>query len=402
MAGKFINTKYTDTLNNLVSATNDKLNNPYYKFPDKKPTEVVYYSQNIEKSTLDEASGLYGAHLGNDSPFKFNKINKFILYGIERISTDYDIGDYGLEANTISGEAIVLPNTINPRPGDFFYIPYIKEDILFKVTAVSPDTLDTGANIYKLEYTLDKTNAKENINSQVVKEYTFLIDNFGTDYKTLMKSNEYDLAVIIDNLCSTLITYFRDIFFNEKLQTFVYSYSGYTFYDPYLIEFLMRNNVLTNSDEYIYVSHATTVHKTFSMDYMKTFFYALENGDNDLSKVKNTATSELIDDPNSLFAVRLSRYYKINYTPSTLMQSLIPIFDRDLFDHIQNNEMYEKDSENEFYNLWIAYMNGNYTYINEDYIKVLKNTDWCNGKDCFYVIAITIFIIERCMKSMMS
>ena len=135
---------------------------------------------------------------------------------------------------------------------------------------------------------------------------------------------------------------------------------------------------------------------------MKTFFYALENGDNDLSKVKNTATSELIDDPNSLFAVRLSRYYKINYTPSTSIQSLIPIFDRDLFDHIQNNEMYEKDSENEFYNLWIAYMNGNYTYINEDYIKVLKNTDWCNGKDCFYAIAITIFIIERCMKSMMS
>ena len=84
------------------------------------------------------------------------------------------------------------------------------------------------------------------------------------------------------------------------------------------------------------------------------------------------------------------------------MQSLIPIFDRDLFDHIQNNEMYEKDSENEFYNLWIAYMNGNYTYINENYIKILKNTDWCNGKDCFYAIAITIFIIERCMKSMMS
>ena len=47
-------------------------------------------------------------------------------------------------------------------------------------------------------------------------------------------------------------------------------------------------------------------------------------------------------------------------------------------------------------------MNGNYTYINEDYIKILKNTDWCNGKDCFYAIAITIFIIERCMKSMMS
>ena len=73
-----------------------------------------------------------------------------------------------------------------------------------------------------------------------------------------------------------------------------------------------------------------------------------------------------------------------------------------LFDRIENNEMYEKDSDKEFYNLWIAYMNGNDKYISEDYVKTLKKIDFCNNLDCFYALAITIFVIERCMNSLLS
>ena len=102
--GKFTDTKYTNTIDSLVSATKSKINNPYYIFSDKKPTKVTYYSQNIEKSTLDEASGLYEAHLGGQSPFKYNKISDFIIYGIEKIATDYDLNDNnGIEANDITG-----------------------------------------------------------------------------------------------------------------------------------------------------------------------------------------------------------------------------------------------------------------------------------------------------------
>ena len=159
--GKFKDTKFINTVDNLVEATKSKLVNPYYIFSDRSPTKVTYYAQNVEKSTLDQASGLYMQHLGEQSPFLFNKINEFVLYGIEKISTEYDVGDFGTEANSISGEAIVLPNTIQPRPGDFFVINYIKEPILFKVNSVSPDTLDTGANFYRLEYGLEKSGAHD-------------------------------------------------------------------------------------------------------------------------------------------------------------------------------------------------------------------------------------------------
>ena len=150
--GKFTNTSYTNTIDKLVDATKSKLNNPYYIFTDKKPTKVTYYAQNIEKSTLDEASGLYEAHVGDASAFRYNKIKDFIIYGIERITTDYDVSDFGTESAPISGDAVILPNTITPRPGDFFAISYVKETLLFKVNGVTSDTLDTGANFYKIEY----------------------------------------------------------------------------------------------------------------------------------------------------------------------------------------------------------------------------------------------------------
>ena len=181
--GKFTDTKYVQTIDNLVDATKDKINNPYYIFSDKKPTKVTYYSQNVEKSTLDEASGLYSAHVGRDSPFKFNKINDFLLYGLAKINVDLDVGDFGTESSPINGDCIILPNTITPRPGDFFAVPYIKETVLFKVNRVNHDTLNSGANIYTLEYTLELTDALDNIEAQVEKTFKFLVSNTGTEFK---------------------------------------------------------------------------------------------------------------------------------------------------------------------------------------------------------------------------
>ena len=270
--GKFSDTKYIKTIDSLVDATKDKLNNPYYLFADRKPTKVTYYNQNVEKSTLDEASGLYGAHIGKDSPFKFNKINDFLLYGLGKITADYDVGEFGTESSNITGDCIILPNTIEPKPGDFFYISYIKENVLFKVTAVSADTLDTGANIYRLEYSLEHTNAIEQIESQVEKRFNFLVNNIGTDFKAIIQDCDYDIIEKLECLVESLIVYFNNIFFSPRLQTYVYNHDGWMMYDPFVIEFFIRNDVLKFGEEYQYVSHACSTNKTFGMDYTKTFF----------------------------------------------------------------------------------------------------------------------------------
>ena len=399
--GKFSDTKYINTVDKLVEATKEKLVNPYYPFGDKKPTKVNYYSQNIEKSTLDEASGLYGAHVGKNSPFKFNKIVDFLLYGIDRITTDYSVGDYGTESEPINGDAIILPNTITPRPGDFFSISYVKEVVLFKVNEVTPDTLDTGANIYKISYQLELTDSIDGIESQVEKKFNFIVGNVGTDFKSVIQDCDYDLVNKLGALVDQLIIYFNNIFFDSRLQTFVYNHDGWNFYDPFLIEFFIRNKVLNYGDDYLYVSHALNTRKTFGMDYTKTLFYALENPKDDINCDIN-ATADLISDPNSLFVTRMEYYYEVRYRDNSPYKTRFQIVDPDIIDHIKANKMYNKGDKNEYYNLWIAYFNGTDNFINGDILSLIKKADYMDNLSCFYSLAISIFIIEKYIDSILS
>lgn len=399
--GKFSDTKYINTVDKLVEATKEKLVNPYYPFGDKKPTKVNYYSQNIEKSTLDEASGLYGAHVGKNSPFKFNKIIDFLLYGIDRITTDYSVGDYGTESEPINGDAIILPNTITPRPGDFFSISYVKEIVLFKVNEVTPDTLDTGANIYKISYQLELTDSIDGIEAQVEKKFNFIVGNVGTDFKSVIQDCDYDLVNKLGALVDQLIIYFNNIFFDSRLQTFVYNHDGWHFYDPFIIEFFIRNKVLNYGDDYLYVSHALNTRKTFGMDYTKTLFYALENPKDDINCDIN-ATADLISDPNSLFVTRMEYYYEVRYRDNSPYKTRFQIVDPDIIDHIKANKMYNKGDKNEYYNLWIAYFNGNDNFINGDILSLIKKADYMDNLSCFYSLGISIFIIEKYIDSLLS
>ncbi len=396
--GKFTDVKYVDS---LVSATKSKLNNPYYKFSDQRPTKVTYYSQNIEQSTLDEASGLHGSHIGNDSPFTFNKITNFLIYGIERISTEYDVGDFGTESAPVTGNAVILPNTITPRPGDFFCIDYVKEKLLFKVNGSSIDTLDTGSNLYKIEYGLEYTGTTsiDNIEAKVKKTYKFIVNNVGTDFKAVIEDCEYELIEKLEALTDDLITCFEDVFFDSKLQTFVFNHDGWHMYDPFMIEFLIRNSVLSSGDGYKFVSHAASTHKTFAMDYNKTFFRSLEDKDINNINFRFTATADLITDPNSLFVTRMNDYYSIKYIDNNPLKTRLQVFDPEVIDKIKKNEYFTEDRK-KHYNLWVSYFNNDTDFIRDNLIDSIRAIDYQDNLEYFYAIPISIFIIKRYMDIM--
>lgn len=402
--GKFTDTNYTNTVDKLVKATKDALNNPYYMYSDKKPTQVTYYAQNIEKSTLDEASGLNKGNIGKESPFKFNKIEGFMIYGIDKIEPAVELGDYGLESASIEGDGIILPNTITPREGDYFRIPYIKEDILFKVVDATFDTLDTGANIWKIQYKMDRTDDLTKIEKQIEKNYRYISTNVGTDFKVIIQDCEYDLIEEIESAVEGLITYFNNIFFDSRLQTFIYNHDGWLMYDPYMIEFFIRNKVMSYGDEYIFVSHATTTNRTFGMDYRQTVFKMFES--RDISNIKNVytlATADLIQDPNSLFETRLEDYYCIRYCDVMPYKTRFNVIPMDVMEHISKNSYYSRGHQNEIYNLWIAYFNNKKDFITSDFIKeALVSTNYMDNLNSFYGLAFTIFILEQYTKILLS
>ena len=217
--GTFSNTNYSKTVDSLVQGSQKRLDNPYYIFSDKKPTTVTYYNINIKKSTLDQGTRNTYDHIGENSPLRFNKIENFQLYGIDRIQIDYNLDEYGV-GSPVEGEALILPNTVIPCVDDMFYINYLLDKpILFRVSKVSIDTLDTGANFYRINYYIDrvdKTALKYLNNKQLINTYTYKPGNIGSNFVAIIQKSDDELISNISSIIETLRMYYQNLFFRNN------------------------------------------------------------------------------------------------------------------------------------------------------------------------------------------
>lgn len=401
----FTNTKYTDTINSLIDGFKDKLKNPYYLYSDLKATPTIYYNQNVANSSLDEGSKLQYSPLGNDSPSTFNKIENMLLYGIDKITTNLENGEWGLESSSIEGEAIILPNTITPIPGDYFTIKYLNHDLLFKVTGSTTDTIENGSNFYKIEYKLDQLDT-EKIEKQVYEKYTMIVNNTGTQFKSIIRKNDFEYIEQLGDLSNKLKQYYKEIFYSQRVQSFIYMNNAKNFYDPFLLEFLIRNRVLNNKYDYIYINHQIPIPATFSLDYDKTFFRMVEQIDlENINRYKTQAQARFIDNPLSIMNDMLEDYFEIIYINNKdyaiLNEPLITILDSELINRIKNKQEYDRtESSLQYRNIIIKYMNNK--KITGDDIKTINDIDFCNNKTLYYEIPIVIYIIEKDLLSLMS
>ena len=117
--GRFQNTQYVDTVNNITDAMVSFLDNPYYNNIDKHPWTCDYLHINKNFTTLDEGSQQEYAFKGQNSPIRYDLIKNFVLFGPgNRIETNLNREEFGISGDIIEGEFYVLPDTIIPYPGD--------------------------------------------------------------------------------------------------------------------------------------------------------------------------------------------------------------------------------------------------------------------------------------------
>lgn len=398
--GKFINTEYTNVMNSLIDGFKERLkSNNLYAWNDKNNTIVTYYNVNTDLTTLDTAALIAYDNKGAFSGIKFNKINNFMVYGLEKIALMMDTGDFGLEAVEISGDAYILPNTIIPYQGDFFIINHEKEKILFKVIAVHPDTLDDGANFYRIEYKVTDTGDDDIIANNVAFTYELIFNNIGTNLKPVILSDKYRVVQNLDLVIEEIKNFYTDLFYTDRVQTFIFKYGEAHFYDPFLIEFLIRTKILSGGGRnYIYLNHQIAPYTTFSIDYERSFFrYTEEKNKESISKAYTTGYGELIQSKTNIFSTRYEDYFKMLYRKPFDSFLDIPIFDLEFIQKIKDGTLYDDDI---LYNIIIKYFNN--IELTEEDVKGLDNINYENNIKLFYAIPCVIFCLESYIKSLMS
>lgn len=399
--GSFANTKrYEDTIVSLSDGLKDRLKNPYYAFTDKKPIIVDYYNRNIHESTLDEASRLQEDLIGRKSPAKYNLIKNASIFGNGiRIEQSLDIGPIGLESSPIELEFYILPDTFIPYQEDFLIILHSGKTHLFKVTQVTPDTLEDGANFYKINIKYWTDTTISDINKQVVESYEMVVNYVGTRYKSVIKSSEYDLINRLDDVLIRLFKYYNSLFFKERVQCYVcFKHTDAYFYDPYLFEFIIKNSVFNNTGSYVYVGQPIELPATFGFRYDKTFFRAIEECDIKYFK-SNMTCGKRITQPFTLFTTRPEAYYYIEYEAPGFYDDQMSVIDPDLISAIKNNKLFDLDSNKAFYNIIVKYFNkGSITVCDIDAFESLNLLD---SEYLYYAIPIVMYIIEKNIKKVL-
>ena len=402
--GKFTSTEYKDMIGGVTDFHKDLLNQDFYIFNSQgKGTEVDYYNINQEKSTLDPAAGLAYSEVGVLSPIRYNLIHGMFIYQMQRIEINLENMDYGTEASEVSGDSYILPGTIKPMDGDFFVIKHAKDPWLFKVRDATMDALPSGERVWKISWVLDRTSDID-INDNVVEEYIYNEVTAGTNTKRVVELSKYELAKKIDNVASNLREYFRDLFYSPYIQSFTYKYyNEYRMYDPYAIEFIIKNKLLyTSGSDYIHVSHITQLPQSFGVSYDRSIFRVFELKDiTKFRKYSYRAQADYIDDPTSIFSTRYEMYWCLNYdivnAPNGPLnpRGIIPIMKEEDIDMIQTcdccKNQYE-DRELRYKNIFIKYFHD--MDITEADLESIDDIDLTPTWELFYNMLWLIFCLD--------
>lgn len=408
----FTNTNYQQTTASIIDGYKNRVNGatPYYKFSDKKPTEVVYWNLNTAASTLDCGALQAYDQLSDEAPLRYNRVLGFYIYGLGRIEPEINVNEYGPESSPIEGEAFILPNTLIPFEDDYFTIPYLLGDdkkILFRVTEVNKDTLDNGANWYRIHYVMDQTmDCKyDSLLKQTVKTFRYFPSLAGTNATAILAEETVNGINELSNIADLLRDFYINLFYKKNIQTFVYPYSHgcMLIYDPYLIEFIIRNKIfLTYDENYLYISQATFRSNTFAIEYYRTVFRTIEERNPEL--LLNTAWPIPICDPNSLLVDRMEEYLELSVQKQNYnFNEPINFYDMDLKDRIINNNPYDEEDQSlpHYRNIMINFMNGGTVdSITATQLESVKNIEYAKNKTLYYEIPFLMHVINTYISDM--
>jgi hypothetical protein len=336
--GRLVNEE--QLIKNNVDKFIDRSSSEYTRFLESTPTFVTYYHRDKFGSTYDRGLENVEKDIGKDSPNKFNRIEKFPLYGIDGLSLNLSREDFGMDTQ-YDGDATIIPNTVNPYPDDFFTIDYIGAIYLFKITNVVNDAIKSKP-FFKVNFEFTrKLDDVRDIEEQISNEYMLIFNNIGTDNQPVIKKDDFIVLDYIDQLYEKLYKVFIRNFFNAKLNVVSFEANGYKLYNRHLNKFIMESNLLKKEYEYmdsIYLVDAMQEDATFWEMYRSTIYNAVQK--QDIKELVGEFVFPMpINDIHTPFAQYSSKYYTVNFVEN----GTINLFPTSFFGRIKIDQPFTDD-----------------------------------------------------------
>lgn len=249
--GEFIKTG--DLIQTVTNLHDSILESQYSRFLQQSPTITTYFRINANASTVDLGTMNIERPIGDNSPLRFNKVTNFPMYGLEEAAFSLDDDAEGLDMN-FSSSAIIIPNTLDPYPGDYFTTETLGPNFVFQVVNVRPDTV--RSNPFKMvEYKLSSIDREgtifKQLEAQSVESFTTEISNIGTDDMVFIKSEEISMRERLASVKKDIVEYYKMIFYDGKYNSFLFNdINGTRLYDRALTKFITDSRVFSTKNSY--------------------------------------------------------------------------------------------------------------------------------------------------------
>ena len=189
--------------------------------------------------------------LGHRSPIRFNKIEKFPIYGIDQIVLQLTEEDQGIDTN-YEGEGKILPSTIKPLQNDMFLIPVLHDTYLFRITSIEYDNIMPD-NFSKISFTLHSLGQEyiDKIEEQLSDDYVCILENIGTDSNCIIEKSCFNKIKDIKNMCRNITDFYKAMFYNDRHNVFLaHLENGRFLYDPLQTEFINKHNLFNEKSDF--------------------------------------------------------------------------------------------------------------------------------------------------------
>lgn len=270
-------------------------NNSYTRFMENAPIFVTWYKQSRVETTTDKGMGNVNTNIGSESSKRFVKIKHIPIYGIDKSSFNLDLEDIGLKGSYHT-EGNMIMDCLEPIVEDYFTIEYQDGKYLFKITNVEIDSIESN-NYYKISIKYDREYDPV-LEKQVVDNFTCIFENIGSEDKSIIKDDDIEILEKYNEIYLHVLDSYYNTFHNLPSSSFIYEdkVNNKFIYDPYLMEFIIRNElfVIKNSLESFSYRHTLATPKDFLMRYKKSIFYNIEKGDDFNIEIRHTKIGDTL------------------------------------------------------------------------------------------------------------
>lgn len=239
--------KYVDSYMNGV--------NQYAKYIDSTPSFATYYSRDVDTSTENPGLGQVKEIVGVDSPLRYNKIKNFPLYGVEEVNPSINSdGISGINVD-IENTAVILPDTIIPKPDDLFVLNYDentdKNSAVYRITGVDINAVDSNT-YYQISYISTPYDYTILNKRQVVDDYRFVYGNTGSKYENILLEDRYIEVANLEQQFVRYMNFLLDNFYDEdKNMVYFKDKDGNHIFMDEVHDFLNNHKLLIESRTFI-------------------------------------------------------------------------------------------------------------------------------------------------------